>query len=155
MKNIVDIRPVIANIINIYNDSIDSNTLANIITDITNIADEKNSIETHKLISYFRNKAICENSQIKHIFANTIAYIEYISEISVDRIFASLSIDDTPSDICNKKDLGVCGMYCDGKNKSCSLYETEEPGYIGTCSRFEEDYEPCIEVCSFEEGDVV
>ena len=151
MKNIIDTRVVISNLITNHSNE-DAEVLADIVVDISKLGTD-NKISAHELIDYCRAKAIDECDSIQTIYADTIAYIEYISKISVDRIRLSFDLSAEHQDICNKKDIGICGMFCDGHKKTCMMYEEDnEPGYIGTCSRFEDD-ELAIEVCSFEEGD--
>ena len=151
MINIIDTRRVISNLITNHPNE-DSEVLADIVIAISKLGID-NKINPRELIDYCRTKAINECDSIQMIYADTIAYIEYISKISVDRIKIGFNLISENNNICNKKDIGICGMFCDGHNTKCTMYEEDkEPGYIGTCSRFEED-ELAIEVCSFEEGD--
>ena len=146
MEKIVDIRPVIANIINNHYEPVDANILADIISELNGLA-KNNKIETNKLIKHFYKNLAESTGEIKMIYADCIAYVEYMSGITIDRILNHKKIE-----LCQKRNLDVCSLYCDGFDTSCENYSSEHEAYIGTCSRFEDD---AIEVCSFEEGDLI
>lgn len=152
MKTIIDTRPVIANLITRFADTCKSENFTDILMDLSRIGDDTNKIEVKKLVEYFESKMVTADAEMKLVYADCIAYVDYISGKSVDKILNKKAIP-----LCQKRNLDICSMYCDGYDTSCEMYkscETDDDVYIGTCSRFEEDDDTiAIEVCSFEEGD--
>ena len=153
MTNTIDVRRIIANMINVHSDAMDGDHLASIIVEINNIA-VNNYIVTDTLVKYLINKIRMEETDcMKRFYADTLAYVNYISGKSVDDILTKTN----PVAMCQKRCLDICTMYCDGYDTSCDMYKSSEEDndvFIGTCSRFiEDDDTVAIEVCSFEEGD--
>ena len=79
MKTIIDIRPIVANIINNNYESIDSNILAEIISEINHFADKNNKVNTKKLVDYLYKKLNESVNEPKMLYADCIAYVEYMS----------------------------------------------------------------------------
>ena len=152
MKTIIDTRPVIANLITRFANTCKSEKIADILMDLSSIGDNTNKIEVKKLVDYLESKMVTADAEMKLVYADCIAYVDYISGKAVDKILNKKAIP-----LCQKRNLDICSMYCDGYDTSCEMYkscETDDDVYIGTCSRFEEDDDTvAIEVCSFEEGD--
>lgn len=152
MKNIIDVRPIIANVITRFADTVKSDGFADIIMNLSRLGDDSNKVETKKLINYLESKIKTADAEMKIVYADCIAYVDYISGKAVDKILNKKAIP-----LCQKRNLDICSMYCDGYDTSCEMYkscEDDEDVFIGTCSRFEEDDDTvAIEVCSFEEGD--
>jgi hypothetical protein len=153
VNNTIDIRRVIANIINVHSDAMDGDHLASIIVEMNNIA-VNNYISTDTMVKYLKNKIRMEETDcMQRFYADTLAYVNYISGKAIDDILAYTK----PVSLCQKRNLDICSMYCDGYDTSCEMYKScDDDGdvFIGTCSRFEEDNDTvAIEVCSFEEGD--
>ena len=153
MKNTIDIRKIIANMITIHSETMDGDHLASIIVEMNKMS-TNNHIDTKVLIDYLKNKIHTEDTDcMKHFYADTLAYVNYISGKAVDDILAQ----NKSVALCQKRCLDICTMYCDGYDTSCEMYKSSEEDndvYIGTCSRFiEEDDTAAIQVCSFEEGD--
>ncbi len=150
MTNTIDIRRIVANIINVHSDSMDGDHLATIIVEINNLA-VNNYVLTASFVDYLKNKIKTEETEcMKRFYADTLAYVNYISGKAIDDILAYTK----PVSLCQKRNLDICSMYCDGYDTSCEMYKSsdvDDDVYIGTCSRFDE--ECAIEVCSFEEGD--
>lgn len=147
MKTIIDIRPIVANIVNNNYESIDSNILAGIISELNHFADKNNKVNTKKLVDYLYKKLNESVNEQKMLYADCIAYVEYMSGITIDRILNHKTVD-----LCQRRNHDTCSCYCDGFDTSCENYTSSDEAYIGTCSRFEDDD---IEVCSFEEGDPI
>lgn len=152
MKNTIDIRPIVANIVTRFANSVHADNVADIIMDLSHIGNGTNTIETNTLLDYLYGKLAKSNENMKLIYADIIAYTEYVSGKTVDKIINRKAIP-----LCQKRNLDICSMYCDGYDTSCEMYkscEDDDDVFIGTCSRFEENDDTiAIEVCSFEEGD--
>lgn len=136
MKTIIDIRPVIANLITRFANTCKSEKFANILMDLSSIGDNTNKIEVKKLVDYLESKMVTADAAMKLVYADCIAYVDYISGKAVDKILNKKAIP-----ICQKRNLDICSMYCDGYNTSCEMYKSCEDDTVA------------IEVCSFEEGD--
>jgi hypothetical protein len=137
--------------INVHSETMDGDHLASIIVEVNNLA-LNNNVRTESIMDYLKKKIHTEETEcMKHFYADTLAYVNYISGKAVD----DLLIATKPIPMCLKRDRDICSMYCDGFDTSCEMYqssEKEDDVYIGTCSRFEDD-DCAIEVCSFEDGD--
>lgn len=150
MTNIIDIRRVIANIINVHSETFDGDHMASIIVEMNKLA-LNNNVRTESLMDYLKKKIKTEETDdMKRFYADCLAYVNYISGKAMDDILStSKSIP-----LCQKRNLDICSMYCNGYDTSCEMYKSSDEVYIGTCSRFTDEEDDCaIEVCSFEEGD--
>lgn len=152
VKNMIDVRAISANLVSRYYDKVDHSILIDVTRNINDMA--VSNMETFNCLNAIKEKMIrANNATAKMLYADAWAYAEYISGVAINKL---LNISK-PIPLCNRRNLDTCAMYCEGYDTACENYLTDDEiptGFIGTCSRFEDDeYAEAIEVCSFEEGD--
>lgn len=157
MNNYIDIRSVTTNLINRYYDKIDHDVLKSVLHQLNHLNATTYKMSTQDFITHIKTYMNSStNDNMRKLYADCWAYVEYISGLSTERILKPLK----PIPLCARRNSDTCAIYCDGFDTSCESYITDDDlpnGYIGVCTRFEEDSEyednVAIEVCSFEEGD--
>jgi hypothetical protein len=147
-----DIRCVTNNLINRYYGKVNDATLNAVVERVNRVGLINVSAPT--LLPILKEFIETEsNRTAKMLYADCYVYVEYISGISIERVLQSKS----PVMLCSRRCLDTCASYCEGYDTTCENYISDDElpnGYIGVCSRFENDeYAEAIEVCSFEEGD--
>ena len=147
-----DIRCVTNNLINRYYGKIDDAILTEVIERVNRVGLINVSAST--ILPILRDFISTEDNNVaKMLYADCYVYVEYISGMAIDKLLKPTR----PTPLCSRRCLDTCANYCEGYDTTCENYIADDDlpnGYIGTCSRFEDnEYADAIEVCSFEEGD--
>ena len=116
----IDVRSIASNLVSTYYGKYDLDMIRKTVEDIYSHA-SFDKIDIADVALILKGKIIkAKTATEMQFFADSLAYIEYMSGMASNRILDS--IKKTPIAMCEKRCSDRCSMYCDGFNTDCDMY---------------------------------